>query len=303
MDISHITKLLSSLGRNQVTIPIVSNEYIETNVHSLYNSILKNDIFDECDDLMKEVQKYKGTIKSKQLIKKPKNNIQYVEVSRDNLENTTVKKDSSMYLNLLHVFACIKDNTLTFETNEDKILMFTNSYLRDLLNYVSNNTELKSIMLDDKKLTKVLLLQELTKLINMNDFNIDNETSKLLIALTSKYLKKHIVLYNNNKNVIYNEFDYTDDNIEDVLCITKMNGNLYYFDEIMNVNVFKSKYIKDNKDMIKLQDNYKENLKSLSVKDLRQIAKKLCIDIIDTHTSKLYSKVDLRLLIEAQLNS
>jgi hypothetical protein len=303
MDISHITKLLSSLGRNQVTIPIVSNEYIETNVHSLYSSILKNDIFDECDDLMKEVQKHKGTIKSKQLIKKPKNNIQYVEVSKDNLENTIVKNDSSIYLNLLHVFACIQDNTLTFETNEDKILMFTNSYLRDLLNYVSNNTELKSIMLDDKKLTKVLLLQELTKLININDFNIDNETSKLLIALTSKYLKKHIVLYDNKKNIIYNEFDYTDDNIEDVLCITKMNDNLYYFDEIINVNVFKSKYIKDNIDVIKLQDNYKENLKSLSVKDLRQIAKKLCIDIIDTHTSKLYSKVDLRLLIEAQLNS
>lgn len=305
MDISHITRLLSSLGKNQVTIPIVTNEYIETNVHSLYGSTLKDDIFDNCDDFTKEIQKNKGVTRNKQVIKKTQN--KYIEPYTDMVEKSREQKDNSVYSNLIHVFASIQDNMLMFETKEDKILMSINSYLRSLINYVSNNADFKNITFEDKKLSKVVILQELTKMMNFNDLslhqNIDIESNKLLILLNSKYLMKHVVLYDSKKDMIHNEFDYTNDNIEDVLCVTKMDNNLYYFDEILKVNVYKEKYVKDNIIAIKLQDNYKENLKSLSVKDLRQIAKKLCIDIVDTHTSKLYSKGDLRLLIEAQLNS
>jgi hypothetical protein len=305
MDISHITKLLSSLGKNQVTIPIVTNEYNETNVHSLYGSTLKDDIFNHCDDFMKEIQKHKGVNSNNQVIKK--NKISYSDKIEKKTTNSIVQKDNSVYFNLIHVFACVQNNMLIFETKNEKILTAINSYLRELQNYVSNNTDFKSVMIDDKKITKVTLLQELTKILNFNDLSlhlhIDNETNKLLILLNSKYLTKHIVLYDNKGEIIYYQFDYTNDNIEDVLCITKGDNGIYYLEEILKVQVFKEKFIKNNITAIKQEENYKENLKSLSVKDLRQIAKKLCIDIVDTHTSKLYSKTELRLLIEAQLNS
>ncbi len=314
MDISHITNLLSSLGKNQVTIPIVSNEFIETNVDSFYTSVLKNDIFEDCDDLMKGMQNNKTRIKVKQVISNDinktrvdlKNNVNLSQSECNNKEEHYDKKDNLhvTYENILHLLACIQDNLLVFEKNTTKHI---NIYVKDLLNFVSNNPELKSVNIGDKKFTKTAILQELMKLLNIDDASkyksIDVDTIKLLLTISSKYLNKHIILYNGKAEIVYCEFDYTNHNIEEIVLITKSDTDNYNLNEVMKVSVFKDMYVKENINEIKQQDNYKENLKSLCVKDLRQIAQKLCIDIIDTHTSKLYSKVELRLLIEAKLNS
>ena len=305
MDISHITNLLSSLGKNQVTIPIVTNGFIETNVDSLYRSIIKDDIFEECDDLMKEIQKNKIGNKNKPAAKHT--NTHNVEPIKEVRRVSMQQQYNSVYHNIIHIFACVHDNLVMFETSEDKIITSIKSYLTDLQTYVSNNTDFKSIMIEDRKLSKSLISQEFMKMISYGSLSlyqsIDLSLIKLLIHVSSKYLRKHIVLYNNTNDIIYCEFDYTDEAIEDVLCITKRNDNQYFYDENVSVSVFKEKYINDNKRMITIEDNYKENLKSLSVKDLRQVAQKLCIDIVDTHTNKLYTKGDLRLLIEAKLNT
>lgn len=298
MDISHITNLLSSLGKNQVTIPILSNDFIETKVDNLYVSVLNNDIFDLLDDMNKELQMNKGK-QYKQ--KKPRDKECYGIVERKNSD--AQHSNRMIYTNIIHLFACIHDNTLMFDKNPDKISLFTNAYLRSLINYV-NEQVIRSIIIDDRKLTKATIVQDLSNIINDINLSDNTENFKLLISLSSKYLMKHIILVNVKGDVVYSEFDYNTNEFEDVVIIIKSDTTTEcHLDDIIKTDVYKDDYVKKNINEIKLENNYKENLKSLSVKDLRIIAKKLCIDIIDAHTSKLYSKVDLRLLIEAKINS
>jgi hypothetical protein len=190
-----------------------------------------------------------------------------------------------------------------FEKSNDKISLFINSYLRNLINFV-NEQNIKNIVIEDRKLTKAVVLQELSNIIENKSYHDNTDTQKLLVSLSSRYLMKHIVLMDSKGTVTYSEFNYNNNDIEDVVLITKSDNNSkYYLDDVVKADVYKQDYVIKNINDIKLQDNYKENLKSLSVKDLRTIAKKLCIDTADTHTGKLYLKVDLRLLIEAKLNS
>ena len=314
MDISHITKLLSSLGKNQVTIPITSNDFIETKVDILYGKMLHQDVFEELDDMNKELQKYKGNkgkyVKNQKSFRILSNN--YHEMNEDNKCVTTnnnsekqldTQTDKMIYTNIIHILACINDNILMFEKHTDKISLFINSYLRSLINFVNEHST-KSIVIDDAKVGKTVIIQQLSDIIEGKSFHNNISIEKLLISLSSKYLMKHIVLGDKKGKIIYSEFDYNNINIEDVVKISKNDMNTeYYLDDVIKVDVYKQDYITKNINEIKLQDNYKENLKSLSVKDLRIIAKRLCIDTVDAHINKLYSKVELRLLIEAKINS
>jgi hypothetical protein len=299
MDISHITKLLSSLGKNQVTIPITSNDFIETKVDVLYGTIFDHDVFESLDDMSKEIQRCKGKSVKGISVKctKPLCNISHDDCESNNLKT---QNDKMICTSITHILACVNDNLLMFEKNGDKISLFMNSYLRSLINFV-NEQNIKSLVIDDTKLAKAVIIQELS---NMIEGKPVHHTQNLVISLSSKYLMKHIVLMDNKGNVLYSEFDYNNNDIEDVILIIKNDNNTeYYLDDVIKVDLYKKSYVIKNINDIKLQNNYKENLKSLTVKDLRIIAKKLCIDIVDADTSKLYSKVDLRLLIEAKINS
>lgn len=314
MDISHITNLLSSLGKNQVTIPITSNDFIETKVNTLYSTIFQQDVFERLDDMNTEIQNYKGN-KSKYLksnkISRNLSNISY-ESNEDNKlipknnnlgQQSETQNEKKVYKNIIHVLACINDSILMFEKNNDKISLFINSYLRSLINFV-NEQNIKSVVIDDVKIAKTVIIHQLSNIIESKPFLDNIPTEKLLIHLSSKYLLKHIVLMDNKEQDVYCEFDYTNNDIKDVVKLSKNDtSNEYYLDDVINVDVYKLDYIIKNINEIKLQDNYKENLKSLFVKDLRNIARRLCIDIVDAHTGKLYSKTELRLLIEAKINS
>lgn len=314
MDVSHITNLLSSLGKNQVTIPITSNDFIETKVNTLYSKIFHQDVFERLDDMNTEIQKYKGN-KSKYLkINKISRNLS--DISNESNEDkklipknnnlgqqSEMQNEKMVYKNIIHVLACINDSILMFEKNNDKISLFINSYLRSLINFV-NEQNIKSVVIDDVKIAKTVIIHQLSNIIESKPFLDNIPTEKLLIHLSSKYLLKHIVLMDNKEDIVYCEFDYTNTDIKDVVKLSKNNIDTeYYLDDVINVDVYKLDYVIKNINEIKLQDNYKENLKSLSVKDLRIIARRLCIDTVDTHTGKLYSKVELRLLIEAKINS
>ena len=302
MDISHITNLLSSLGKNQVTIPIISNDFVETKVDAFYSSVLHNDVFELLDDMSKEIQHNKGN-KGKQVKQIKSHKSLHNKECNINVKTNDLPCEKMAYTSILHVLACVYDNLLMFEKNNDKISLFINSYLRNLINLV-NETNIKQLIIDDKKFTKAVIIQELSNMIETSTYHDNPDTSKLILSLSSKYLMKHIVLMENKGNVLYIEFDYNNNDIEDVVLIKKSDTNTkYYLDDVIKADMYKQDYVIKNINEIKLQDNYKENLKSLSVKDLRIIAKKLCIDTLDTHTGKLYSKVDLRLLIEAKINS
>lgn len=308
MDISHITKLLSSLGQNQVTIPIITNDFIETKVDGFYSSILKCDVFDLLDDMNKEIYKHKGNkgrhVNLSKSNKLSQNHDSTVVTKPDTIQ-TSFERESpkNTYSNIIHVLACVNDNLLMFERNSEKIISFVTSYMRNLINFV-NNLNMKSLMIDDKKITKSLIVQQLSSISDDISCINNNDIQNMLISLSSKYLMKHIILMNKNMDIIFSHFDYTNNDIEDVILISVNDNNTeYLLNDVVKVDVYKEDYVKTNINDIKKQDNYKENLKSLCVKDLRNIAKKLCIDIVDTHTDKLYSKVDLRLLIEAKLNS
>lgn len=305
MDISHITNLLSSLGKNQVTIPIISNDFIETKVDVLYDTIFNYDVFESLDDMNKEIQKYKGNkgkyVKSQKSLCNLSNSNN--ECNENNTEKQSDTKNNKMvYTNIVHLLAGVNDNVLMFERNMDKVSSIVTSYLANLIKFVTEQ-HIQNLVVQDKKLRKSHIIQELSNaLYNISCLN-NTDTLQLLIYVSSKYLMKHIIIYDITGNIFCSEFDYNNNDIEDVVLITKNNNTEYILVDIIKIDVFKTDYVTKNINEIKVQENYKENLKSLSVKDLRIIAKKLCIDIVDAHTGKLYSKVELRLLVEAKINS
>jgi hypothetical protein len=309
MDISHITNLLSSLGKNQVNIPIIENDFIETKVDLLYTKLFAKNEFDTLDDItaiIKHQKSYSGNVH--QMNKK-------VQLSNKDLtnKNSLHKKVESVIdhqnrYNLIYTLACVKDNNLIFEKHHEKIIQRSITYLNDLLNFI-NNSVLKKIgieELNNEKTSKQFIIQQLTRMLDDKCYMKTSLTSfeyELLIKLSSKYLQKQIALYNHLRVIIYSEYDQ-DSKFDDVVVIKKAkDSELYCMEDILKTHVFKDKFTKENIETIKSQINYQENLKSLSVKDLRQTAKNICVDIVDTHTGKLYSKGDLRLLIEAKIRT
>jgi hypothetical protein len=306
MDISHITNLLSSLGKNQVNIPIIENDFNETKVDIFYTHLFAKNEFDTLDDIS-AIIKHKKPYVSK-MNKKP-------QLSNTDLTNkiSVHKKvesiiDNQNRYNLMYTLACVKDNNLMFERSHEKIIQKSISYLNDLLNFI-NNSVLKKLgieELNNEKTSKQFIIQQLTRMLSDKCYMKTSLTSfeyELLIKLSSKYLQKQIVLYNHIGVIMYSEYDQ-DSKFDDVVVIKKNKDiELYSMEDILKVHVFKDKFTKENIEVIKSQNNYQENLKSLSVKDLRQTAKNIGVDIVDTHTGKLYSKGDLRLLIEAKIRT
>jgi hypothetical protein len=283
MDVSHITKLLSNLGRNQVTSPIKENDFQENKVADYYSKILRKDIFNSLDDILVITNRYKPNRTQQQV--------------RNNTHNQPIKlnkiKNNSNSYNLVYALACIRDTMLTLEKRDSKILEVTNQFIQEMKDYVAQCTckKLNLDTINNEKVSKSVLLD-----------NLDNQHLETIVKVASRVLSLNLAVIDINTNVVCKEHLSTNTNHEEYLLVCGIGDGYMLGDSVQQTKI-NNKCIKQKISALKQQDNFEENLKNLSVKDLRNIAKDIGIDTVDTHTGKLYAKSDLKQLIEAQLKT
>lgn len=304
MDVSHITALLSNLGKNQVTLQINGNNFEETLVEEYYMKNVSRDIFADLDDLSLVCNKsYKSVPRKSTVITKQ------INTKINKMVKPTTKH------NLLYAMACIRDTLLTLETSQDKIFDVTKQFSTLLKDFVAQCPVRRlNIEINEERVSKDALQQFLDMAIDMA---IEHSVSatipiQVLVKVVSRFLHKNIAVLQTNGNDNTNTFDFdvlakeyletNENNAEYVTIMTMNTGNFVLGDTLPAINidsVYKQKAIRK----LKQQDGFVENLKHQSVKDLRFIAKDIGIETVDTHTGKLYSKSDLKQLIEAQIRT
>jgi hypothetical protein len=127
----------------------------------------------------------------------------------------------------------------------------------------------------------------------------------VIIKVSSRYIQKNIVVLQSNNQtieVLAKEYLDSNSNTAEYITIQKTMNNFTLGDDTQCTTIDKI-CIQNAIRKLKQQEGFQENLKHQSVKDLRFIAKDIGIETVDTHTGKLYSKGDLKQLIEAQLRT
>lgn len=297
MDVSHITNILSGLGKNQVTSPIKENDFQENRVAEYYSKIITNDIYKGLDDICFITNRYKPK-KSQQKI-----SIHTNKMNKTNLlEHKTnhVKSNDDCY-NLVYALACIRNTMLTLEKRQSKIVEVFNHFIQDMKNFVGQNT-CKMLHIDtinNEKVSKNMLLDTL-------DISFENELNpqqvETIMKVASRMLSLNLAIIDTTDKVVCMVYLPTNTNHDEYLVIYGTKKG-YMLGDSVQKDQLNNKCIKQKLTELKQQDNFQENLKNQSVKDLRNIAKDIGIDTVDTHTGKLYTKNDLKQLIEAQLKT
>ncbi len=312
MDISHITSLLSNLGKNQVTLLIKDNGFQETLVDDHYKAkLVAHDPFEALDDIATMARKYKPSHNitkghsvavekpkasgSKQVATKP------VQVHQVHQADTTQVGSH----NLVYALACLKDTMLTLQTNRDKVNDVSNKFLTELKDYVSQCTSKKLGIetINNIKVSKANLLEYLKVSVGTGcvELALTTEQREAIVRVASQVLRKNIVIYDKQDKVVCKEYIPTNDNIEEYIIIKCQGDTNYVIGDSITQRQLEGKCEQDNIRKLKEQDNYEEKLKNLSVKDLRAIANDIGVETIDTHTGKLLSKTNLKLLVEAKV--
>lgn len=305
MDVSHITALLSNLGKNQVTLQINCNGFEETLVEEYYMKNVSRDIFADLDDLALVCNKSYKSVPRKSTV---------TMITKPTKINKIVKPEgqTTTKYNLIYAMACIRDTLLTLETRQDKIFDVTKQFLTLLKDFVAQCPVRRlNIEINEEKVSKDVLLQFLDIAIEhcvSATIPIQFNHYEVLVKVVSRFLHKNIAILQTNANdndfdVLAKEYLETNENSAEYVTIMTMNTCNFVLGDTLSAinidNVYKQNAIRK----LKQQDGFVENLKHQCVKDLRFIAKDIGIDIVDTHTGKLYSKSDLKQLIEAQLRT
>lgn len=305
MDVSHITTLLSNLGKNQVTLQINENDFQETKVEAYYMKNVTKDIFDGLDDIA-SMCKNKSKVKNKNPTTTSRVK---VEVTKNKPTNP-VKTTTALSHNLVYTLACIRNTMLTLETKQDRIIDITVQFSLALREYVAQCTARR---LNIESCSKDMIIEQLhTALeLDVNGMSLHHNHIDIIVKVASRYLQKNIVVLqshnqNNEVEVLAREYLESNTNIAEYITIqTTIKDNQPNFTLGENAsstkvdNIYKENAIRK----LKQQEGFQEKLKSQTVKDLRFIAKDIGIDIVDAHTGKLYSKSDIKQLIEAQLRA
>jgi hypothetical protein len=314
MDVSHITALLSNLGKNQVTIPIITNHFEEMSVDEHYKLLFPKNDFDNLDDMLSDYRKSKpnndrrvNTVNSQNVRKDATKASTSNNVSKKTTPKTGEEsKNAKINHNIIFVLASIRDNLLSLETNIEKIKDVSRVFIKDVKEFVSNSIMKK---LNIEKHTKASIIDQLDIISNkdLTSDKLSSEQIDLIVKIVCRYLRRSIIIFDNDKNLISYEFDDNENDdtsdINTVIIVHDIKKEHYFIEDIVPREVFQLQFYEINIKKLKLQENYEENLKLTSVKDLRHTAKNIGIDVFDTHTGKLYSKSDLKLLIEAKIRA
>lgn len=318
MDVSHITNLLSSLGKNQVTLPIFENDFQETKVESYYMKNVSKDIFADLDDIVLMSQRY-----HKNLPLKTSKKVRVFGVSETSASASVTPSTQSNAsvppsckpsikaptYNVVYALACIRDNMLTLENKQDKIRDHTNQFSTTLREYVAQCTVRKlNIEINDEKVSKDILKEYLDMALesNINGMPMHHNQYDIIVRVASRYLQKNIAIIMQKNDVLVKEYLESNDNIAEYITIQMTstdNQVSFTLGDNVSASTINNAYHQAAMRKLKLKDDFQENLKHQSVKDLRCIAKDIGIDTVDANTGKLYSKADLKHLIEAQLKT
>jgi hypothetical protein len=294
----NIETILQNLKDNRVSINIIENDYCETNGERYQSDKFgKNDMFIEMDDLMTE---YKH-MKSRTSLKYPQNQKkQYKNQTQSSQEKMPSLSSLSK---LVYSLACL------YQNDECK---FISQCKKDITKkeYESTVQPFKNIILENiaclpnkykisKKKLQNLYVEYLSddSINNIDIFNEDiQEGINNMLSFVAEIVKFNLLVNNDTNKELYikvrNDFPVAKLSIVYNNCIP-------YIKEILSIQKVENDYILQyNSDVIFL-----ENLKTNSVKDLRQIAINIGIDLFSNNTDekKLYKKVELRQLIEAKV--
>jgi len=303
MDVSHITNILSNLGKNQVTMQINDNDFQETRVEAYYTKTVSKDLFAGLDDIAMICNRV-PTKTSRQKV--------YEEVKMKAIKpiklTQPIPRITTPTYNIVYALACISDTMLTLETNQDKILDVSRQFSNALKDYVAQCTSKRlNIEINDEKVSKEVLRQYLDIALecNANQMPLQHNQYDVIIKVSSRYIQKNIVVLQSNNQtieVLAKEYLDSNSNTAEYITIQKTMNNFTLGDDTQCTTIDKI-CIQNAIRKLKQQEGFQENLKHQSVKDLRFIAKDIGIETVDTHTGKLYSKGDLKQLIEAQLRT
>ena len=116
-----------------------------------------------------------------------------------------------------------------------------------------------------------------------------------------KVLQHNIVILFDNKQVVMNIIE--NEEFKTIVVNTKLIGEtfVYNLEDIMKKEDVKLHIMQITKTYLKNDANLQEKLKSMCVKNLRQLAQDIGIDIVNSETEKQYTKGELKNLIETKL--
>ena len=295
MDATHnIETILQSLNDNRVSINIIENEYCETNGDT-YQIETLSDMFIGMDDLMTEYKhlKSKSSHKNQQHQKKQYNN-QTSKCSLNSMSSMSSLSKLMYSLACLHqkdeynfVLQCKQD--ITKKEYDNIVQPFKNIIIEKIAQSKISKKKLQSLYVEycnDDTIINIDIFKE----------DIQEDISHML-GFIADVVKYNLLLNNDNNKEIYikvcNDLPVANLSILQNNCLPVLK-------EILPVERLESNYVfQYNSDV-----QFLENLKTYTVKDLRQIAINIGIDLFsnnNTDKKTLYKKVELRQLIEAKV--
>lgn len=320
----NIEAILSSLSTNRVSILINENEYVET-VAAMYKQ--RSDPFADMDDLVSEYKLLKTSLKGRsghecrpKATGQPKQPLKTTAQSamssshrsHENpqlpsqipLQIQTVDATLTEFQKMLYCMYLVKENALheflchrKTQNEVDNALQAFKTYIQASINCLNPNTKSEYSQKYSKKKLQAILANIL-KSGEPVRIEPDNEDLMTMLAFIADCVKCNFVFRLANQQewfvCIKPEFPVT---------IVKVDALKPFpvLIETTTVERYKNLKQEDTIRRLKADVTLLENLKSLSVKDLRQLAVDIGIQLEDSRTNKLLSKVELRQQVESKL--
>lgn len=200
MDVSHIREILTSLTKNHVTVPIITNQYEETCCMDMYNSVMNNEC-EKLDDFYSECLKhqeadYKNNGKKQEKLQtKPHTNATISMVDKP-----TVCGETSCGTTSCGTTSCIRSLLVCLYTlkNQKSIKESQNTSKINIMQFLlemkefTTKTLLKDLDVSKFKVTKKKLKEDLdfvyANVDTTNKLDSYIEQVKSLIIVASRYL-------------------------------------------------------------------------------------------------------------------
>lgn len=297
----NIEAILASLTTNRVSIPISENEYSET-IASMYQK--KKDPFADMDDMLLEFKNFKSERKNHgfttsnraKVVDKPKEKDSNRGFQKHNIKMTLFEK-------LLYAIHLVKENALQeflccskTQTEVDGVIQSCRNHVQGSINCMNAQMVLENgTKLSKKKLQSIIAYMfkpEETVLVEPT-----NEDLVMLLSFIANVVESNLVF-----RLVEQKEIFIDVKSDYPVVIVKV-------EEVKSFPSLVEKTTRNDYRLLKERDTLKrlrqdvallQNLKSLTVKDLRQIAVDIGIQLEDSTTHKLLSKVELRQQIEAK---
>lgn len=298
MDSSRITSLLTSLTKNLVSIPLVTNGFEETKAYPYTTSASEVDEYEYLDDLVCALRNMKH---SQTPIYKSRT-IETKIAQKPNKKDEVIGKPIQ---SLLFALMCSDNPVLSVSVQTSSQLeRQANIFYQRIREYLVNSP-IKSFKLNPFPTMTIKPTKEQVLVVldaSMKDKSpIEEHVLELILQVSVKVLQHNIVILFDNKQVVMNIIE--NEEFKTIVVNTKLIGEtfVYNLEDIMKKEDVKLHIMQITITYLKNDANLQEKLKSMCVKNLRQLAQDIGIDIVNSETEKQYTKGELKNLIETKL--